>query len=799
MLHCARSAGDCYYTDVSAHGLRAYTAGVRHSIRERLGTARVSREDNTGSHVTAQVISEEEARQQHQRPSRRLPRASLRSLGYSWSALAMLHRRRDLLLVLLAAALPRLWRLGQTVFLDDQSALLALGRSALAHYALPATGIRSSIGTLNFPASIYVLLPFAVLPDPFWAALATALANVAAVGLLFLVVKRYAGRRTALFAALLYATAPWAVYFSRFAWQQNLLAPVVVLFFWTACLGVVERRRGWLPWNLLLGAVAVQLHPSAAPLFALTLAALWLTRHRLSRRELLLGAAALALPFLPTVLWELATGGSDIAAYAAFGAQSSVVDGQVFRTLLTVLTPPDHARFDASTPYAGLFDLFGWARVALVALYVAAAGWLLGALLRRRGELAAEADDGAHGPIVPMGQALRPPAGFLLLLVLWQAAILLVLVRHPKSIAEHYLLAVLPAIFLTMGLFLGWLAERLELASTLSREALHLAARRLPAAGLVALAAAQMLASGAFVASMAQVLPDGRQAFAYMQYGIPLDAQQAALRATLAVARANHARAYVATTAGGQPGFGYLAATGPAPRPTVYDAGACLIVPAAGSSPAVVLATEPLPADGVLAALAGVRSHVIETGWNGSPLRLYTLPAGVTAPGETPISPAAASSGLRLAAFQYQALADGATPRLLLRWAGQPPAPSSAAADLAYWRGALPGSGGVGSYTFAAQPVDAAGTPLGPALMATCPVLHWGAGEAVYTWIPLPRTLTTLPTASSVAGWHVWVERQMFALARPHIGPLALESGDLALGPVERLPGATTLTLAGGG
>lgn len=751
--------------------------------------------------MTARVISEQEARQpHHQRARNRLPRVSLRSLAYSWSALAALHRRRDLLLVLLVAALPRLWRLGQTIFLDDQSALLALGRSALAHHALPTTGIRSSIGTLNFPASIYILLPFAVLPDPFWAALATALANIAAAGLLFLVVKRYAGRRSALFAALLYATAPWAVYFSRFAWQQNLLAPVVVLFFWTACLGVVERRRGWLPWNLLLWGIAVQLHPSAAPLLVLTLVGIWLTRNRLSRRDLLLGAGALALPFLPTVLWELATGGSDIAAYTAFGARSSVLDGQVFGTLLGLLTPPDPARFDPSTPYAGLFDVFGWARVALVALYVAAAGWLLGALLRRRGELAVEADDTAEGPRAPMGQALRPPAGFLLLLALWQAAILLALVRHPKSIAEHYLLALLPAAFLTMGLFLGWLAERLELASTLSREALHLAARRLPAIGLVALAAAQLLASGAFIASMAQALPDGRQAFAYSRYGIPLDAQQAALRATLAAARASHARPYIATTAWGQPGFGYLAAAGPAPRPTVYDAGACLIVPAAGTSPAVVLATEPLPADDVLGSLAGATWRPVETGWNGSPLRLYTLPAGAALPGETPIvGSAAGSAGLHLAAYQYQAPAEGATSRLVLRWAGPPPAPGPAAADLAYWRGALPGMGGVGSYTFAAQPVDAGGAPLGPALTATCPVLHWGAGEDVYTWIALPPTLTTLPAASSIAGWHVSVERQMYTLVRPHFGPLALESGDLALGPVERLPGATTLALAGAG
>jgi len=744
--------------------------------------------------VTARVVSDEEEARRPAQPRQRAPRrgggTSTRSLAYSWSLVAALHRRRDLLLALVVAALPRLWQLGQTIFLDDQSALLALGRSALAHHALPATGIRSSIGTLNFPASIYLLLPFAALPDPFWAALATALANVAAVGLLFLLVKRYAGRRAALFAALLYASAPWAVYFSRFAWQQNLLAPVVVLFFWTACLGVVERRHGWLPWNLLLWAIAVQLHPSAAPLLLLTLVGVWLARHRLRRRDLLLGAAALVLPFLPTLLWELATSGSDAVAYTAFGSRSSALDGQVFATLLTLLTPPDPAHFDPSTPYANLLAFFGWTRVALVALYLAGGGWLLGALLRRRAELAG-ATDAAMPPA--RGQALRPPAGFLLLLALWQAAILLALIRHPKDIAEHYLLAMLPAVFLTMGLFLGWLAERLELASTLSREALHLAARRLPAIGLAALVAAQLLASGTFVASVAQALPDGRPAFAYLRYGIPLDAQQAALDATIAAARAAHARAYVATTAWGQPGFGYLAATGAAPRASVYDAGSCLIVPAAGSSPAVVLATEPLPSDAVLAALSGATSRPLRTGWTGPPLRLYTLPAGVHLPGETTL-PAPATVGgddvPHVTAYQYRAGVGGATSQLLLHWSGSPPVPALPATDLAYWRGALPGIGAVGSYTFVAQPVGTDGAPLGTSsVTATCAVLHWGAGEDVYTWM-------TLPNSTDAAGWHVSVERQLYALVSPPVGPLALESGDLALGPVERLSESTTVPAA---
>jgi hypothetical protein len=205
-----------------------------------------------------------------------------------------------------------------------------------------------------------------------------------------------------------------------------------------------------------------------------------------------------------------------------------------------------------------------------------------------------------------------------------------------------------------------------------------------------------------------------------------------------------------------------------------------------------VLATEPLPSDDVLTALSGVTSRTLQTHWNGPPLRLYSLPAGTRVLGETllpaptPDGAVGNDSSLHLAAYEYRTSADGTVPRLLLRWSGPPPAPAPAAADLAYWRGALPGIGGVGSYTFALQPVDADGAPLGPVVTANCPVMHWGAGEDVYTWI-------TLPTTAHVVSWRVSVARQLYALVRPQFGPLALESADLDLGPVERLPGTTTV------
>ncbi|HKS69816.1 MAG TPA: glycosyltransferase family 39 protein, partial [Ktedonobacterales bacterium] len=702
-----------------------------------------------------------------------------------WRWLLVLRPRRDLLLVLALAAALRLPQLGGTIFLDDQEELLALAHSALVHGALPASGIRASIGTLNFPAFTYLLLPFAALGNPYWAALATALANVAAAGLLYGVTARYAGRRAALAAALLYAAAPWPVYFSRFIWQQNLLAPVVMLFFWTACRGAIERKRGWLPWNLLLWAIAVQLHPSAAPLLALTAVALvvtWRDRRAYtvrpySWRDGLSAVLALVLPFAPTLLWELATSGSDLALYQAYALRPGVLDGNVLGTLLAVLTPPDPGLFGPATGYARWFGTFGWARVVLVALYAAGIAWMVAALLaarRRHEEWAA--------PQLPVARLGRPCPMFLLLALLWQAAPLAAMLHHATFIQEHYLLAVMPALFLTIGLFIGWVGERADLAATLAREPLRLAAWWLPNVALVALIAAQALASSTFVASAQAGYASGPQAFHYTRYGIPLDTQQAALDALLHAAHAGGARAEIAATDWGEPGFGYLAAIASQPV-SVYDGTRCALAPAPGSESAEVLAMQPLGAADLLAELAGNTGRPALAGQQANPLRLYAIRAGATLPGETPLSAPtpSAGSGVHLTGYRLHVTNDGGA-RLTLHFSGAPPAPSPSAAALTYWRGALPGVGGVAQYTFTAQPLDATGKPLGPARGTTCSELHWGPGDDLYAWIDLPAKSVTAP-----GGWRITSARQEYAVSRPHVGPLALESGDLVLGPVERV------------
>ncbi|HEX6122656.1 MAG TPA: hypothetical protein VFY89_05825, partial [Ktedonobacterales bacterium] len=80
--------------------------------------------------------------------------SSSQAARFAWA------RYPEFWLILLAAALLRLWSLDHAQWLDDQAQLLALARDAWLRGALPITGIRSSIGTLNPPLSVYILMPF---------------------------------------------------------------------------------------------------------------------------------------------------------------------------------------------------------------------------------------------------------------------------------------------------------------------------------------------------------------------------------------------------------------------------------------------------------------------------------------------------------------------------------------------------------------------------------------------------------------------------------------------------------------
>ena len=230
-----------------------------------------------------------------------------------------LFKRREALQVLLILLLATAMRFGRSDLVEyyhDDAMLATLAMETADGMRLPLTGILSSTGIPNSPASVYLLaVPFSIKADPVFAIHFVMLLNVIGVGLLWRLAYMFANARVAFVAGLIYAINPWAVLYSRKLWAQELHTPFILLGLILLVYGFWQRRT---PGNsgreeflaqalgvpLLL--IAVQIHFAAWSLLPLVFLVLWVGRRRIIAR-----AAATALFLSVLVLLPYAFGLAD--------------------------------------------------------------------------------------------------------------------------------------------------------------------------------------------------------------------------------------------------------------------------------------------------------------------------------------------------------------------------------------------------------------------------------------------------------------------------------------------------------
>jgi hypothetical protein len=711
-------------------------------------------------------------------------RLGLRAIAPQWNgASARLALRRHgvpLGLALVAGAALRLVWLGDTSFLGDQSELLALGRSAADHHAFILTGILSSIGTLNPPISAWLYAPFALLGGPQGATFFTALVNILAIGLLYAVTTRYGSRRAGFTAALLYATASGPVHYSRFIWQQNLMAPALILLLGAILAGLVEHKRGWLGWAALWWGVALQLHPTTAALLTVFALAIVLTWRELRLRDAAWALGALAVLYLPSLIWEIASHGADLTAFTNLsGGQNAITDAVVFGDYSALITPAAFDAYGAGSGYAAVGAALQPLGVLVIALALIAGVWLtiiaVSPWLRRARPAGME---GGWLPVIG-----SPRWRLAATLLIWQLTPVLLLLHHSRKVPEHYLLILLPVVYITIGLWAASASRWIE--------------RRLGARwgmtagwGLVALTLALALAQTVGVVAEINTVHSG--AFSGLalplHYGIPLSAERQTFADAETAARRAGASLAIASTAVQQEPYGYLARTAGAPA-TVYVSDGCVLTPSATSArPLVALSLPSTLAARALPVMSGAQRIGTLPAQGSQPLTLYRLAPGAGPSNETrPVPPSA--SGPTLAGYSLAQDARGAS-YLTLRWANAPALTQRASQRASYWFGAAPGGPTLANYTISAQRLDAAGKPLGAPLKASCDRLAWEPGADILAWLPLP-----LGPSSGHAIWRVMVSVAPLVASRPQIGPLALETGNVTFSAPHALAGPTTITV----
>jgi len=166
---------------------------------------------------------------------------------------------------------------------------------------LPTSGLMSSVGVTNPPLFIWLLVPMFFITSNI-AAVSCMIAGLglAAVVSTWWIGRKYYGPLTGLVAAALFATAPWAVIYSRKIWAQDFVPVFATATMWAVHSLVLGKKPKAVFWVLCLPLCVVQIHYSGFALMAATVAVLVLLRPRIDWRYAAAGAAvalALALPY----------------------------------------------------------------------------------------------------------------------------------------------------------------------------------------------------------------------------------------------------------------------------------------------------------------------------------------------------------------------------------------------------------------------------------------------------------------------------------------------------------------------
>ncbi len=393
-------------------------------------------------------------------------------------------------LVLFVAWL-RLRYLGYTEIWHDQARTLNMALEWVHGGPLPLASDLTSMGVHNAPLSLYLYgLALAVTPSLLGVVWLIALLNLVGILAVGAATSRVFGWRAGWWAALLFAVAPWAVYYGRLIWMVSFVPAFAAGAY--ACLLLyltVDQKPGYLVGGLLLYAATVQTHLTALTLLpALFIAGVVLWR-RLRWRPLALGALLAAATFVPFIAFQVRSGFADL------DAARSGLEGRLDINLTALELALD--LFRSRTIYDTVGNLAGQWRGLVPA---AAPADRLAVLWLAAGFAVAAVSS------IGLARKPEPRAAAGLLLALWVSLPILPFIPHTRIVNNYYFLHILPAGPVLMASLSEGLARRLD--SLLSRwpgaaraaAALAFAPLALIAAAhaLVDVAGQNLLATGAY-------------------------------------------------------------------------------------------------------------------------------------------------------------------------------------------------------------------------------------------------------------------------------------------------------------
>lgn len=203
------------------------------------------------------------------------------------------------LLILLVAAFLRLSRLDLMEYKYDQIIAVMMARDIVDGTRFHLTSLASSVGLHNPGLFVWMLALSALVNDSPLAMVGfIAALNVAALGMFYLLFRRRWPEPVVLIAMLLMSVSPWAVFYSRCIWAQDLLPLFMVPFAYFLLQFLDHRRTRDGALALVLLGLAAQVHMSAV-FFLPGVALLLFHRKLLFHRAVAIAATILLLSLVP--------------------------------------------------------------------------------------------------------------------------------------------------------------------------------------------------------------------------------------------------------------------------------------------------------------------------------------------------------------------------------------------------------------------------------------------------------------------------------------------------------------------
>lgn len=214
-----------------------------------------------------------------------------------------------LLAIIILSLLFRITFLPAIEFKSDEALAVWLATRPLFSHPLPPGASVSSVGVLNPPLFLYLLFPFVLISyDPQFISAAIGFLNALSIAAFYLIIKRYFDKKTALFSSLLFATAPWAIIFSRKIWAQDFILPLFIpLLYAFFKLYIDKKPIYWLPYTALT-ILLLQIHQSL--IFFLLPFNIFLLLKKIRLHILYIGIGFLLglLPLIPYLIFEFSHG-----------------------------------------------------------------------------------------------------------------------------------------------------------------------------------------------------------------------------------------------------------------------------------------------------------------------------------------------------------------------------------------------------------------------------------------------------------------------------------------------------------